>query len=318
MKFLTIVFGCLAIFSIPAKAAEVFDMSGNRIFYTEETGETIERVSANGVRSFYRVTRLVHEPTGQSFTYDPKWDQTTSDGELVMDYVFNARQWNWVGGKGITPCKDKSGIFVNCMGASDGKKRSYEIEDGIYSSPDQKGITLLAFKDGIFFNEFDEAVYRLEGRLATWSAMIMLHYYYEQTYISEKFAQVEARRAVAAAEALESNGIATDMVSLAHEYETLQSGVFGPNREVLYFAQIEGVNTFLSEEQVLRLKDKWLVLNEKTWRRSGPPHDLPQGGFLLGKKEVKKFGISAERHHMVIQIKIKLEFVDEFLLAVSG
>ena len=316
MKFVAIIFGFLSLLSVSAHAGEVFDASGNRIFYTEDTGETIERVSAKGVRSSYKIMRFVHEPTGQSFTYDPKWDQTTSGGELVMDYVFNARQWNWVGGNNVTPCRDKSGLFKNCMGASDNKKRTYEVKDDVYTSPDQGDIPLLTFEDGTYFDEFGEAIYTLKGVLSTWSAMIMLHYYFEQTYNTETMASIDARRAVAAAQALESNGIATDMVNLAHEYETQQSGAFGPYQKVYYFTQIDSMYSMLSEEQVLRLKDKWLVLNEKTRRRTRP-FDLPQGGFLLSRKEIKQHGVSAKKHHMMTQIRIKPEFVADFRAAMS-
>lgn len=317
MKFLAAIFGFLSLLSVSVHAGEVFDTSGNRIFYTEDTGETIERVSATGVRTSYKIMRFIHQPTGQSFTYDPKWDQTTSDGELVMDYVFNARQWNWVGGNNVTPCRDKSGLFKSCMGASDNKKRTYEVEDDVYTSPDQGDIALLTFEDGTYFSEFGEPIYSLKGGLSTWSAMIMLHYYYERTYNADTMADILALRTTAAAIALESNGIATDMVTLAHKYETLQSGIFGPNNKVYYFTQIEGKYSMLSEEQVLLLKDKWLVLNEKTWRRMGPPHDLPQGGFLQSKKDIKKHGISTKKHHMMIQIKIKPEFVEDFRAAMS-
>lgn len=316
MKFVAVILGFLSILSASAHAGEIFDVSGNRIFYTEHTGETIERVSAKGVRSSYRVMLLVHEPTGQSFTYDPKWDQVISGGELVMDYVFNARQWNWVGGTNVTPCRDNKGFFKNCMGASDNKKRTYEVEDDVYTSPDQDGIPLLTFEDGTYFNEFGEAVYTLKGGLSTWSAMIMLHYYFEQTYNTETMPGVDARRLVAAAEKLESNDIATDMVNLAHVYETQHSGAFGPLQKVYYFTQIEGMYSMLSEEQVLLLKDKWLVLNEKTRRRSRP-FDLPQGGFLLSKKEIKRHGLSAKKHHMIIQVKIKPEFVKDFRAAMA-
>jgi hypothetical protein len=317
MKFVAIVCGFLSVLSVSAQAGEIFDMSGKRVFYTEDTGETIERVSAKGVRTSYKVIRFIHEPTGQSFTYNPKWDQTTSDGELVMDYVFNARHWNWVGGTGVTPCQDKSGLFKNCMGASDNTKRTYEVEDDVYTSPDQGDVPLLTFKDGTYLDEFGEAVFTLDGGLATWSVMVMLHYYYEQTYNPETMASIDARRAVATAEALESNGIATDMVALGHKYNNEQWRIFGPQNEVHYFTQVEGKYTMLDEEQVLRLKDKWLILNEKTWRRAGPPHHLPQGGFLLSNKEVKKLGISAEKHHVMIQIKIKPEFVADFQAAMS-
>jgi hypothetical protein len=108
-----------------------------------------------------------------------------------------------------------------------------------------------------------------------------------------------------------SNGIAMEMVTLAHKYETRQAGIFGPNHKVYYFNQIDGTYSMLGEEQVLRLKDKWLVINEETWRRPRP-FDLPQGGFLLSKKDIKKRGITAKKHHMLIEIKIKPEFVAEF------
>lgn len=314
----TIILVVFTLFSFASvRAGEIFDTHGNRIFYTEETGATRQVELPDGRTGIYYELRLVHEPSGQAFEWDAKWEQVSSNGELVMDYVFNKRQWNWVGGTGVTPCKDKGGIFKNCTDASDTRKRSYERENFIFTTPDQGDHPILTYKDGTYFNEFDEAVYSLKAGFPDWCAMVMLHYYYEQNYNADAIKDIEARRAVAAELALESNGIASDMVALAHEYEKLQSGVFGPNREVRYFTQIEGTNMMLSEEQVLQIKDKWLVLNENTWRRSGPPHDLPQGGFLLSKKEVKKYKISMEKHHMMILIKIKPEFIDEFRSALS-
>lgn len=300
----------------PAQAGEIFDTRGDRIFYTEETGETRQVEMRDGRQGTYYELRLVHEASGRTFEWDAKWDQVSSDGELFMDYVFNKRQWNWVEGTGVVPCKDKSGIVRNCSGASDTTRRSYQRENFIFTTPDQGEYPILTYKEGVFLSEFDEPVYTLKGGLPAWCEMVMLHYYYEENYNSAVIKDVEARRAVNAGLALESNGIASDMVKLAHEYETLQSGVFGPNYKVRYFTQIEGTNTMLSEEQVLQIRNRWLVLNEKTWRRSGPPHDLPQGGFLLSKREVKDLGVSAEKNHMVIMIRIKPEFLEEFRAAV--
>lgn len=299
-------------FVASAQAGEIFDSGGNRIFYTEETGATRQVELPDGRDGTYHELRLVHAPSGRTFEWDAQWDQVSSDGELFMDYVFNKRQWNWVEGTGVTPCKDKGGIMRNCSDASDTSRRSYERENFIFTTPDQGDYPILTYNDGVYRNEFDEPVYTLKGGLPAWCEMVMLHYYYEDNYNPGVMKDVEARRAVVAGLALESNGIASDMVGLAHQYETLQSGIFGPNYEVRYFTQIEGANMMLGEEQVLKIKDKWLVLNEKTWRRGGPPHDLPQGGFLLSKTEVKDYGISAEKHHMMILIKIKPEFAEEF------
>lgn len=299
-----------------AQGGEIFDVNGKRIFYTEETGATRQVEMRDGRTGTYHEIRLVHEPSGRTFEWDARWDQVTSGGELVMDYVFNDRQWNWVEGTGVVPCKDQGGIMKNCTNASDNKRRSYEREDNVFTASDQGEYPILTYKEGVYSNEFGEPVFSLKAGLPTWCAIIMLHYYYEEIYHPGVIKEIEARRAANAALALESNGIATDMVNLAHQYETLQSGIFGPNYQVRYYTRIDDTNSILSEEQVLKIKDKWLVLNEQTWRRSGPPHDLPQGGFLLSRKEIKQYGIPTEKNHMVILIRIRPEFREAFLQSV--
>ena len=310
---------CLFLFpAVSSFAGEIFDTSGNRIFYTEKTGEIRKVVTSSGVDATYEEIRLVHQESGQSYTYDKKWDQTNSNDAVVMDYSFNRRQWSWVGGQGIKPCKDKSGIFINCTSVSDSAERIYSVEDKIYRTSEQGQYPILTYEDGTYINEFGEPVYTLKnGGLPGWSSIILLHYYYEQNYKSEHFQIIEVRRDEAAGIAMESNSVAQDMLDLGHKYETQPATFSGTKYEMVYFTSVNGAVEILGEDQVSRLKNKWLLVNEKTRRRSSP-FDIPAGGFFTSKKNAKKLGIQdVKAHHLTLEIKAKPEFVEEFRKAIA-
>lgn len=319
MRIFVLSLGLFLLSAIPSIAGEIFDTSGSKIFYTEKTGEILERVSAKGERTSYAEIRLVHQESGQTYTYDRKWDQTISNDTVVMDYKFNRRKWNWVGGQEIKPCKDSSGIFVNCTSASDSAERSYTVEDKIYRTSEQGEYPILTYEDGTYSNEFGEPVYTLKsGGFPGWCSMILLNHYYEQNYKSERFQEIQQRRIEAAGIAIESNSIAKDMLALGHEYETQAATFSGTKYEMVYFTSVNGSIEILDEEQVSKLKNKWLVLNEKTSRRSRP-FDIPEGGFFTSKKDAKKLGIqNVKAHFLIIEIKAKPEFVEDFRSAIAG
>jgi len=318
IRIFALYIGLLLTFTVPSLAGEIYDTSGNRIFHTEKTGEIHQMVKADGVTSSYEEIRLVHDPSGQSYVYDPKWDQIISDGAVVMDYKFNRRTWYWLGGQGIKPCRDKGGVFVNCTGAADTAERTYTVEDNIYRTSEQGEYPILTYEDGTHTNEFGEPVYTLKnGGFPGWSSMMLLHYHYEQHYKSEKFSDIQDRRIAEAEMALESNAIAQDMLSLGRDYETQPATFSGTPYEMVYFTIVNGDVELLDEEQVSKLPNQWLVLNEKTRRRS-QPFDIPEGGFYTSRKAAKKLGLQdMKAHHLILEIKVKPEFAEEFRAAIA-
>lgn len=107
------------------------------------------------------------------------------------------------------------------------------------------------------------------------------------------------------------------MLSLGHEYETQPGSFSGKPYEMVYFTTVNGAIEILDEEQVGRLKNKWLVLNEKTSRRSRP-FDIPQGGFFVSRKDAKKLGIQEMKaHHVILEVKARPEFATEFKSAIA-
>ena len=305
-------------FAAPSLAGEIYDGSGNKIFYTEKTGELRQRVSASGVKTTYEEIRLVHQESGQSYIYDHKWDQIISDGAVVMDYIFNRRTWYWQGGQEIEPCRDKGGVIVNCTGAADTAERTYAVEDKIYRTSEQGEYPILTYEEGTYTSEFGEPVYTLKnGGFPGWCAMMLLHYYYEQHYKSEEFGEIQKRRQAEAAMALESNAIAQNMLSMGHDYEKQPATFSGTPYEMVYFTTVNGTVELLDEEQVSRLLNKWLVLNEKTRRRS-QPFDIPEGGFYTSRKDAKKLGLpDMKAYHLILEIKVKPEYVEEFRAAIA-
>jgi hypothetical protein len=318
MKFVSRAFGLFLLCTVPSFAGDIYDTSGNRIFHTEKTGEIHQTVTADGVKNSYEEIRLVHDPSGRSYVYDRKWDQVISDGAVVMDYKFNRRTWYWVGGQGIEPCRDKGGVFVNCTGAADTAERTYVVEDKIYRTSEQGEYPILTYEDGTYTNEFGEPVYTLKnGGFPGWSAMMLLHYHYEQHYKSENFGEIENRRIAEAGMALESNAIAQDMLSMGRDYEKQPATFSGTPYEMVYFTMVNGAVELLDEEQVSRLLNKWLVLNEKTRRRSRP-FDIPEGGFYTSRKDAKKLGLQdMKAHHLILEIKARPEFAEEFRAAIT-
>jgi hypothetical protein len=86
--------------SAGAQAGEVYDVAGSLAFHTEETGRTEEVVGSDGPR-YYDEIALVNHETGQRYTFSHRWDQVLSNGEVVLDYNFNKKQWRLTEGQSI-------------------------------------------------------------------------------------------------------------------------------------------------------------------------------------------------------------------------
>lgn len=301
-----------------AVAGEILDMQGNRIFYTEETGEKRQVTTSSGQPAVYYELRLVHEPSGTRFEYDAHNEQVLSNGELVVDYNFNKRRWNWVWGSGVSACKDRSGLVVTCAVGKENVARHYardeKFGDRVFFSSDQGDIPVLTYRDGLYHNEFGEPIYQLKGSIPAWAAIVMVHFHHQQTYTEAAMPLIIERRE-------SSFSLATDMLSLGRKiFETQRTfSITGEGNpiETIYFTQVNGQIEYLTHEQIMRLQNRWLQVNEKTYRRSRP-HDIPAGGFYIKKKQAKKMGIPYTKgRYIVIEVRALPEFVAEFRAAIG-
>jgi hypothetical protein len=181
----------------------------------------------------------------------------------------------------------------------------------------------------LYRNEFGEPVFFRRGTwgadggqtFGDWCDAMLVHWYFEDVYASEKFAAIEAKRADLEREFAEQHSIAAELINLGRYYETSdhQRPVFSTDSHfsVRYFSSIDDEIVYLNEEQVARLKNKWLVLNDKL-RQNTVPFDLPRGAFYLKRKAALNRGLeNLPRSSLVFEIKAKPEYADEFRAAIS-
>ena len=155
------------------------------------------------------------------------------------------------------------------------------------------------------------------GMFPEWSGIVLLHKYYEQVYLPDAMTEIEIRRRFEADRLASSNSIAIKMLNLGNKHETKSTNIFGKHFEMLYFTEIDGEIVVLNEDQIRRLKNKWLILNEKR-RISSRPFIMPQGGFYLSKRKAKKRGIEGVGSTtLVIEIKPAPEYAVEFRGAIT-
>lgn len=298
-----------------ANAADIFDMEGNRIYYSEESGKTHQVKMPSGGMATQHELRLIHQATGQAYEYDSKWEEVYSAGIAIATYNYNKRKWGWVANKGLKPCKDKTGLIVNCSGLFKESDRIYAVENHVYTVSEQGDYPILTYKDRTYFNEFGEPVFTHKGDYFYWQIIVLLDYYYKKNYNTEAMPKILERREAAAKVALDSNSIARDMLALGQRTNRYERTFMGKPLQMVYFTMINDKVMYLSEEHVLRLKNKWLVINEETYRRSNP-HHMPAGGFYVSKRNAKKRGLQyTKSHFIVIEVKAKSDFTADFQTA---
>ena len=352
-------------FGANVHAGEIFDASGNRIFYTE-VGEEIH--STRRLQPFsYTEQILFHEESGRSFRFDEPSEVIVSNGIVFILYHFNKNHFEWIEAAGIKPGKTKTHEHDSAQRMySKSQTSEYEQkvsgsaseEVSFWTTDEQGEIPLLTYEPlryeagvfkgrrgnpveriifpvlptgewndeiGIYNNEFGEPVYFVKGRLGSdvdgsfgdWCDVVLLHYYYEQNYGPAALEKNVARREADAHRAADSNSVAVDMLNLGYYYEAEYTNMFGSNYKMLYFTLVQGEIVILNEDQILRLKNNWLVLNEETSTNTRP-FNFPKGGFHVRKKHAKKRGIEGVKSNtLVIEIKARPEYESEFLLAVS-
>ncbi len=289
----------------------IYDSAGKKIFSLVPTGETEETRGREGVRN-HRLYRLTDLETGATYTYSHTWDYTSSDGGVFMSYRFNSRHWEWVEGVPM--------IKTPLLGDRVDKKlirRIYDLYQDRMNTPEQGDYPVLRFKDGNYIDELGRPVYSLDGRFPDWCAVILLHKYYEQVYLTGAFQEIEAFREAEAIRYAESNSLARDMLAQGHKNETSIMTLFGKRYRMLYFTEIDGQLITPDKEQIKRLKNKWLLAKEETGRTSSGLV-IPQAGFHLSKKEAKKRGFTAlASTDFVLEIKPSPGFLSEFQAAIS-
>ena len=100
------------------------------------------------------------------------------------------------------------------------------------------------------------------------------------------------------------------MVALGNKYKNTQA--FTGNYKIVYFTMVGGNALTLNEEQLLNIRNDWLIINTKTRRRTNP-FDMPEAGHFTKKKDAKNTGIPIPGGALIIwEIKIKPEFANDF------
>ncbi len=311
-KTIALICGLFA-FTFSVEAAEIIDAEGNRVFYTHETGQTQEDqglLNGQVVTTVYNLESLIHT-SGKAFNFDFKWEVITSNGSVFMDYNYNKRQWKWVEGSGVKPNQSAKGDAIrrlyNEEELIDPVTGNYEGEFD-YTTPEQGDRPFMTFKNGQYFNEFGEVIYTLKGQRKKWWNAIIAHTYYEEFYGSTSKEDLQLLRGVAEDELGNLNSIAQEMITIGKQ----STRTFGGPYEMIYFVDLGDTLAFLSENQVSQLKNKWLILNEKT-RRGSAPRIIPEGGFYVKKNDAQKRGIEGvSGKNFVLEIKIKPEYIAEF------
>lgn len=312
-KFLLLTAVLLPVMTFAQGTAEqgaIYDSAGKKIFSLVPTGE-IEALGRDGAEK-HRLYTLTDLETGATYTYTHRWDRTMSDGGVYMDYHFNKRQWYWVEGVPMI----KTPLLADRV---DKKliRRIYKADSNGMTVPEQGNYPILRFKDGNYIDEMGRPIYSQEGSFPRWCAIILLHKYYEQVYLTSSFDEIKAFRKAKAIRFAESNSLARDMLASGNRNETTITTLFGKHYRMLYFAEIDGQLITPSKEQIQGLKNKWLLAKEET-DRTPSGLAIPKAGFHLSKKEAKKRGFAnVESTDFVLEIKPSPEFLAEFKAAIS-
>jgi len=310
----------ILLFSVQVNAQmEFFDKEGKRVYVIEDSGKTHDVTMSDGRTGTYHEKVLI-DASGKAYTFDHKWEQIISDGKVIMNYNFNRRRWEWVEAADLTASKfgkkeDIQRIYERVKYSYISPDKGDKITDNSYTTPDQGDHPILRVREGNYIDEFGQVVYSRErgGSTPVWTSIILLHNYYQKNYLDPDFiSNLADRRKIIADNFGDTNSIALDMLELGKDYETNQTTFMGENFEMIYYTEIEGSIKILDKEQIKQLKNGWLILNPNTYRSSNP-HQMPEGGFYVSKKQAKKIGIQGiSSKSIVLEIKIKPEAIADF------
>ena len=167
-----------------------------------------------------------------------------------------------------------------------------------------------------YIDEFGHTVFSRKGggSYPSWMNFVILHNYYQENYVDPEFMdRIDERRKFVADSLASTNSLALAMLELGKDYETNKTTFMGDNFEMIYFTEAEGKIVLLSEDQIKRIKNDWVVLNPDTYRRTAP-FDIPEAGFFVPKNKAKKRGIPGiNSKSIVLEVKIKPESMDDFM-----
>lgn len=336
MKTLTLfclIFFCFNCIAQKKIIGEIFDTQGKRVFYVEDTGEMHKKGSANG--EVVQNVLKFHCEDGQVYDFDYTWDQIIKDGSVFINFNFNKDEWELVDKAKLAPSKSPkreqiqriySVLFENYRTAP-----GRPINSGsIVTVSEQGKVPIFVYKKGLgFMNEFGETIYvlndtlkaypnQLGSHIPAWCTIILLHHYYEESYInSDHYEKIKEIRKIQADSLENTNSIMLDMLALGKRYETEAINLAGQHFKMLYFTTVDGKLVILTSEQVSSLKNKWILINKDTGQTFNMNLGVPAGGFPVSRKNAKKMGIEeVDGRTRVIEIKCKPEFQSEFNLVV--
>lgn len=301
----------------------IYDTNDNRLYYFEDSDKKHEVTLSDGRTGMY-TERILFKESGETYTYDHKSEQIISDGTVLMNYNFNRRRWEWV---------EAAGLTAHQYGKKEDIQRIYEKVENMYLTPDQGEHPILTTKivdyvheDGYnsqksdYIDEFGHTVFSRKGggSIPVWMAIMVVHNYYQENYLDPEFmTRITARRSFVADSLSNTNSLALAMLELGKDYETNKTTFMGDNFEMIYFTENNGSIELLSEEQIKDIKNDWLILNPDTYRRTAP-FDIPEAGFFVSKKEAKKKGIQGiDSRSIVLEVKIKPEYMADFRTAMA-
>ena len=297
----------------------IYDQEGNRLYYTEDSDKQHEVTLSDGRAATY-TERTLFDVIGKAYTYDHKWEQIISEDKVIMNYNFNRRRWEWV---------EAANLTASHFGKKEDIQRIYERVENEYTTPDQGEYPILTLKivdyvheDGYnsqkmdYIDEFGHTVFSRKGggSYPSWMNFVILHNYYQENYVDPEFMdRIDERRKFVADSLASTNSLALAMLELGKDYETNKTTFMGDNFEMIYFTEAEGKIVLLSEDQIKRIKNDWVVLNPDTYRRTAP-FDIPEAGFFVPKNKAKKRGIPGiNSKSIVLEVKIKPESMADFM-----
>jgi len=325
MRIVLIPFIILSTFSVFAQKniiGEIFDRTGTQLYNVEDTGEIHKKGSIDG--EVINNVLVLHTQSGQQYNYDYTWEQIIVDGKLFINFNFNKDAWELV---------DQAKLPQGSSYKKDLIQRSYTVNYQDYrtepSRPLNVGARLRAAEQGTYsilklindttlVNEFGEKVFTIKNRVPTWCIVVLLHQYYEDRYLSENYDHIKVKRKIRADSLENTNSMMLDMLALGDKYENELTNMVQQSYKMLYFATLDGTIKILNKQQLLQLKNKWIVINKETGWTNNMQAGVPAGGFYIPRKEAKKMGIvGVDGRTQVIEIRAKPEFQAEFQAALS-
>ena len=265
----------------------VYDTSRNRIYRYEEG--------------------KLFDDSGNVYAPDVTSQQISRNGELVLVYHESKRRWVWIEGAPSKTCL----LLFYCVD-EESIIRSYKYRNSVLTTSEQGINPILTIVGSEYVDELGEPVFSLYGGFCGWCSVIVLHNYYERVYLSDAMAGIDARRAVVEDTFGNTKSLVVDMFNWGDNFEAKYQ-----TTKMLYFTSIEEKDIVLSKEQVERIKNRWLIVNQKRWH-SAYSFDVPEAGHSVSKRQAEKREIEGGgAGKFVLEIKVQPEYMAEFRAAIA-